>query len=222
MEEFRDIPYATNYQVSNLGRVRNKKTKRTIVQQINRDKYYVIRSCAVSINDNNNIRFTYRVHRLVAHTFIPNHENKPLVDHIDRDPSNNNITNLRWATYLENNHNRNKQRNNTSGDTNIFYVKSDNIYRIIFYNDGITTCCGSYKTYDEAKKAKDTGVYNKLCSNVNEKYITYNANKKRYIFNKQLGIKQKNVVSKYHTKSFLTLQEAIHYRDEFLKSLVNA
>jgi hypothetical protein len=219
MEEFRDIPYATNYQVSNIGRVRNKKTKRTVVQQLNRDKYYVIRSCNISLYNNNNIRQTYKIHRLVAHTFIPNHENKPLVDHIDRDPSNNNITNLRWATYLENSHNRNKQRNNTSGDTNIFHIKSSNTYRIIFCTDGIITCCGTYNTYDEAKIAKDTGVYKKLCSNVNEKYITYNSNKKRYIFNKQIGIKQKNVVSKYHTKSFLTLQEAVEYRDNFLKTL---
>lgn len=48
----------------------------------------------------------YSVHRLVAETFIPNPENKPEVDHIDRNPSNNNVSNLRWVTVRENNNNR--------------------------------------------------------------------------------------------------------------------
>jgi hypothetical protein len=41
------------------------------------------------------------LHRLMAEAFIPNPENKPTVDHIDRNPSNNVLTNLRWATHTE-------------------------------------------------------------------------------------------------------------------------
>lgn len=43
----------------------------------------------------------YLVHRLVAEAFIPNPEQKPTVDHINREPSDNRICNLRWATYKE-------------------------------------------------------------------------------------------------------------------------
>ena len=48
---------------------------------------------------------SYYVHRLVCETFHKNTQNKPTVDHIDRNPSNNFATNLRWATQSEQNEN---------------------------------------------------------------------------------------------------------------------
>lgn len=50
----------------------------------------------------------YRVHRLIAETFLPNPENKPEVDHINRNPSDNRVENLRWATRTENQRNTKK------------------------------------------------------------------------------------------------------------------
>lgn len=43
----------------------------------------------------------YNVHRLMAEAFIPNTENKPTVDHINRIRDDNRICNLRWATQKE-------------------------------------------------------------------------------------------------------------------------
>jgi hypothetical protein len=42
------------------------------------------------------------VHRYLAEKHIPNPNNKPCVNHIDGNPSNNSLDNLEWVTYLEN------------------------------------------------------------------------------------------------------------------------
>lgn len=44
----------------------------------------------------------YTVHRLVALAFIPNPENKPEIDHKNRNRFDNNVENLRWVTHTEN------------------------------------------------------------------------------------------------------------------------
>mgnify|MGYP003417599997 CR=1 FL=1 len=52
----------------------------------------------------------YKVHRLVAECYIPNPENKPFIDHINRNKVDNRVENLRWATNSDN------QRNTTRND----------------------------------------------------------------------------------------------------------
>tara|TARA_R110002096_G_scaffold74910_2_gene177300 strand:- start:168 stop:632 length:465 start_codon:yes stop_codon:yes gene_type:complete len=56
----------------------------------------------------NSITKNFLVHRLLGICFIPNPENKPCIDHIDRDRTNNDLSNLRWVTYHENNINKEK------------------------------------------------------------------------------------------------------------------
>ncbi len=54
-----------------------------------------------------------RLHQLVANAFIPNPDNLPSIDHIDRDKTNNNVSNLRWISHGNNNRNRFRSDSNS-------------------------------------------------------------------------------------------------------------
>lgn len=82
------------HEVSNLGRIRNKKTKCLISGTLNPDGYLT-----TVLKDNKKIR----IHRLVLQTFNPvsNFENL-IVDHINGVRTDNKLENLRWGTTEQN------------------------------------------------------------------------------------------------------------------------
>ena len=84
-----------NYEVSEEGLVRNKKTKRLLKQW---ESHKGCLDVHLVVGGNTT---TYKVHRLVAEAFIPNKHNKPQVMHVDRNKKNNCVNNLKWATAKE-------------------------------------------------------------------------------------------------------------------------
>lgn len=91
------------YKVSSFGRVISVERKDRFNRQVGGElkQAQVKGYCFVTLfKDGKGIQ--RYVHRLVAEAFLPNPENKPCVDHIDTDKSNNHASNLRWATYKEN------------------------------------------------------------------------------------------------------------------------
>ena len=86
------IPVDNNYEASNDGQIREVKTGKKISQWLDKDGYLIATLSGK----------LYRVHRLIALTFISNPNNLPVVNHKNFDKSDNHVTNLEWVTYSEN------------------------------------------------------------------------------------------------------------------------
>ena len=93
-----DIKNFEDYQITDDGRVWSKKRNRWIKPSLSRGYKHII-LCK------DGIKYGKMIYRLVAETFIPNPLNKPCVDHRDGCRTNDNVENLRWCTYEENNNN---------------------------------------------------------------------------------------------------------------------
>lgn len=116
MEEWRDIEgYEGLYQISNQGRLKSLKrviplhgknqfsefdAQKTIQERIMNVSINGYGYCQSSLYKNGKFK-TKLIHQLVARAFIPNPENKPTVNHIDGDKTNNCVDNLEWATSKE-------------------------------------------------------------------------------------------------------------------------
>ncbi len=148
MEEFREIENFDNYEVSNFGNVRNKKTGRLLKKGIDSKGYY-------SVGIRQNLKTTtLNVHRLVAITFVDNPDDKPFVDHIDNDRTNNNVINLRWCTNKENLQNSKLSTANTSGHKGVCWQKQHSKWRAQIQIDGITIHLGYFENKEDAIRAR--------------------------------------------------------------------
>jgi len=119
----KEIDGFPNYLIFEDGRVFSKKSNKFLKPHIDKLGYCRVDLC----NDGKHKLFMN--HRLVGLHFIPNPNNKEIIDHIDRNRSNNHISNLRWVTYSENNQNRSQRCDNKTGHKCIHYNKRDNSYR---------------------------------------------------------------------------------------------
>jgi hypothetical protein len=94
MEIWKEIEgYEGLYEVSNLGRIKSLpkgkfSRKSEMILKERKHPYKFVNLCKEGKVS------TKSIHRIVATTFITNPLNKPAVNHIDCNPSNNNVSNV--------------------------------------------------------------------------------------------------------------------------------
>jgi hypothetical protein len=136
----------TNYEVSNYGNVKNKKTGR-ILRPALRNGYEIVKLC-----NEGKIKLL-QVHRLVLIAFegFSKNVNQKFVDHIDNDRTNNCLFNLRWCSNQENNFNASKQKNNTSGIRGVSWCKRSNKWLAHITLNGKFKNLGYFMKIEDAK-----------------------------------------------------------------------
>ena len=162
-EEWRSVNGYANYQVSNIGRVRNVETE-LILESCNSGMgYYQVRLYK------DGSRMFLLVHRLVAHAFIENPDSKTCVDHINHDKTNNTILNLRWVSVSENPMNRTKRQSTSSRFKSVWFNKQRNNWPAQIMLDGKMKRLGSFA--DEKQAA---GKYNEAAIDLFGKHAFLN------------------------------------------------
>lgn len=104
MTDWRNVTGYPGYQVSSAGQVRSlmRKTPRILSPDVGHSGHQ-----RVTLSSGDGIYTRVFVHRLVLMEFVgAPPEGRPIADHVDRDPANNQVTNLRWCSLSENNRNR--------------------------------------------------------------------------------------------------------------------
>lgn len=126
-ELWKNVSNYDKYEVSSLGRVRNKITGR-VLKPANIGGYY-------SVGLSSGKTKSYSVHQLVAHAFLPNLENKPQVNHKDKNGLNNKVSNLEWVTNKENSiHRSNGVKQTTNQNLEIWRIDVNSGDKLQKYN----------------------------------------------------------------------------------------
>jgi hypothetical protein len=151
MEEiWKTVEDYPNYDVSSFGNIINNKTNKILKPSLNSSGYY--RYTLI----NNLKKKSITIHRIVAKTFIPNPENKPTVNHKDRNRINNKLENLEFATHLE---------------QNLYKIKSSNIRRHALKVLRISSKTNSIlEIYNSLKEASEWVIKNNLSKIKNNNY----------------------------------------------------
>jgi hypothetical protein len=94
MEDWKQIIDNPSYEVSSIGNVRRKQSGRLI--KLDKKRYVY-----ASIYYDGKVKRCL-VHRLVGGAFIPNPDDFPVIDHLNRDKHDNRVENLCWTTQQKN------------------------------------------------------------------------------------------------------------------------
>lgn len=139
---FKDIEgYIGMYQITSDGRVYSKKSDKFLAPYPDSGGYLY-----VNLNKNS-VGTKCKIHKLVANAFLKNPDSKNCVDHINGCRTDNNLSNLRFATRSENGANRNCKKNKKLQVKGV-YEREYGFQAMIRKDDKVFT--KRFKTVDEA------------------------------------------------------------------------
>ena len=139
---WKDIIGYEKYEISSQGTIRNKKTGRILKCSIS-TKYPIVNLSEIPGTKQKSIA----IHKLMAKNFLEISDNRNYVDHIDGNPKNNKLSNLRYCNQSENLKNKvvskNKKNSNYKG---VYFNKKTKKFVAVINKKYI----GSFKTDIEA------------------------------------------------------------------------
>lgn len=98
------------------------------------------------------------IHRLVATAFIPNPHGLTIVDHIDGDKSNNDVSNLRWCTRQQNSMNMRPHRRSLSRFKGVCFSKEKRRWQASIRLNGKSKFLGYFNDDETAARAYDAAA----------------------------------------------------------------
>lgn len=148
LENFQDIKGFPNYMINEYGDVYSKKLNRLLKIRKNNYGYNTF-----SLR-NNKKTYTKSQHRLLGIQYLPNPDNLPCIDHINRNRLDNSLSNLRWVSYSLNSKNKSSKLNATSRFIGVRKtINKKKPYRAETTYQGKYYSIGYYTTEEEAFEA---------------------------------------------------------------------
>lgn len=146
MEKWKPIKdFETRYLVSSSGKIKSLRSGKLLKECI-RGVSWRKEPCVMLFGETHKLRLS--IGRIVALNFLKK-GSKTEVNHKDKNPFNNHISNLEWVTRSENCLHRDMDK----GKRGAYYRKDNKKWRAIIRQQGVNTNLGHYETKEEAHEA---------------------------------------------------------------------
>ena len=156
MEEWKVITDFPNYSVSTMGNVKNNINENILTGVKDKDGYLFVGLYK------SKKRIYFRIHRLVAITFLPNFNNYKEIDHKNHIVNDNRLINLRWCDRSINSRGRRKYTNAISKYKGVYWRKERNKWILSIWKTEngkkIRRYYGSYDTEEDAGLAYNNHI----------------------------------------------------------------